>query len=715
MDGVTSAPKRTSREHSTTAVTTTTLPMLKRLLEFSPDAMVAIDQDGSIVLANPQIYTLFCASPDQLLGQPLERLLPERLRAQHIAHRMAYLAAPHARPMGIGLNLVGQRQDGAEFPVDISLRPFMIKRQLYAIAAIRDVSAQRQWERERATLITRLRLQTDLLDLAHDAILVRDAANRILVWNKGAEELYGWTAQEALGRVTHVLFKTRFPASPASIQAQLDREGAWEGELTHTRPDGRVVIVESRQVVVRGDDGDLSAILEINRDITARRRIEEAESATHANALVRLSFLQQLLDALPNGVYVVHGPDARLVLANRAAASVWGAVWTPEQPMREFLETHGILLTDSVGRPLPLEEWATSRALRRGEASLQIQETIHRPLGDALPILVNAVPLSFSYWRSVEERSSLASAPVDIGRWRDAHEGEPETREANPNTGEPLALVIQQDVRSLKEIEYVKDEFIGLAAHELRGPIAALKVAVGTLLFQSQQKHNAPLMEWQHEMLQELDLATDRLTSLTDDLLDVTRVQAGQMRLNQRPSDIVSLVRRVAQRAQTSSSLHQIDVAIVPFGRKGRREPQSQSDATRKVMVNIDPSRIDQVLTNLVMNAIKYSPEGGPIQIMLALPNARAGQGANPGSQFLEIQVRDQGIGIPTHQHSLIFGRFMRADNARIAGITGTGLGLYLCRELIQRHDGQIWFESAEGAGTTFFVTLPFDAAQQAQ
>ena len=116
---------------------------------------------------------------------------------------------------------------------------------------------------------------------------------------------------------------------------------------------------------------------------------------------MQLTFLQQLLDALPNGVYVVHGRDARLVLANRAATSAWGAVWRREQPMQEFLQQHRILLTDAQGQPIVTEQWATIRALRHGDTTLQLQETIHRSQGDALPIVVNAVPLTFSYWQSL--------------------------------------------------------------------------------------------------------------------------------------------------------------------------------------------------------------------------------------------------------------------------------------------------------------------------
>ncbi len=203
-------------------ITTTTHTALKQLVDLSPDALLVIDEQGMITHANAALAQLFGFALDQVLSQPLEALLPERIRNAHIPHRSAYLAAPHTRPMGVGLDLVGLRQDGSEFPVDISLRPCAIKGQFYIIAAIRDVSAQRQLERERTELLRRLQLQSNLINLAHDAILVRDLANRILEWNRGAEELYGWSAKEAIGQVTHILFKTRFPMALSTIHAQLE-------------------------------------------------------------------------------------------------------------------------------------------------------------------------------------------------------------------------------------------------------------------------------------------------------------------------------------------------------------------------------------------------------------------------------------------------------------------------------------------------------------
>ena len=698
------------RQH--TAITATTHSALKQLVDLSPDALLVIDDQGVIVYANAAVAALFGATLDGIVSQPLETLLPDRIRSAHVTHRSAYLAHPHTRPMGIGLDLVGRRQDGDEFPVDISLRPCAIKGRLYVIAAIRDVSAQRAWERERAELLSRLRLKSDLINLAHDAILVRDLANRILEWNTGAEELYGWSAQEALGHVTHILFKTRFPTALATIQTQLQREGRWEGELIHTRPDGRTVVVESRQVLIRDGDGHPSAILEINRDITERRQMEEAESSAQANTLAQLAFLQQLLDALTNGVYVVHGHDARLVLANRAAESSWGAVWRPDQPMQEFVDQHRIRLTDAQGRPLPPEEWVTMRALREGAPILHFQEVIHRPHGDALPVLVNVTPLTFSYWQRVGMAPSTedARASMASGATQDAGH-------------EPLALVIQQDVHVLKEAEYLKDEFIGLAAHELRTPVAALKGAVGTLLLHTSQGRGSPLADWQQEMLQDIDVATDRLTELSDELLDVTRLQAGHLRLYPSPINLVPFVRRIIDRLQTTTYRHQLTLKVAPSGArpsqskpatKRAAQPGAVHAADAEIIASVDATRIEQVLLNLLSNAIKYSPAGGPITISMAWRSPKM-DGSTPhdmGDDWVEIGIQDHGIGIPLEQQRLIFGRFVRADNAREAGIHGSGLGLYISRGLIEQHGGALWFESQEGKGTTFFLTLPVTPTQ---
>ena len=650
----------------TTATSAASAPMritsagLSQLLNISPDALLVVDQAGSIVLANEQTTALFGYSGDELQQLSLEALMPVRFRAIHTGHRQHFFSAPRPRPMGVGLQLFGLRKDGTEFPVDISLRPLLLDDKLHVIGAMRDMTQQQRFEQERVQRLQEIRLQTELINLARDAIIVRDPVNRVLFWNRGAEELYGWNSQEVLGHLAQTLLKTHVPGTAAAIDEQLERTGHWEGELTHTHRTGSLILVESRQVLVRDEQGQAAAFLEINRDITQRRSAEQVEQQVHASTAARLTFLQHVLDALPSSIYLVYGPDARLLLANRAASRVWGAEWPIDQPMQNFLAAHQIRLHDIQGRLLLPDHYATLRAVRSGETVLQHQEIIRHPDGSSLPVLVNAVRLS------VQPPLLSAAAETDQLRWETT----------------PVALVMHQDVTSLKEAEALKDEFVGIAAHELRTPLAALKGYADMLVLQTRRGHGLPLAEWQQEALEEIEQATARLVTLTEDLLDVTRLQAGRLQLHRTPINVVDLVQRIAAQLQQGTTRHRLEVC-----------------APRTALVaDIDPERIEQVLTNLIGNAIKYSPDGGEVIITVWEETT---------TQAVGISVKDHGIGIPRHQHAQIFGRFMRADNATTWGISGTGLGLYLCRELVERHEGRLWFESEEGAGSTFSFTLP--------
>jgi len=242
---------------------------------------------------------------------------------------------------------------------------------------------------------------------------------------------------------------------------------------------------------------------------------------------------------------------------------------------------------------------------------------------------------------------------------------------------------LEERERALRqEAERLKDEFISIAAHELRTPLAILKGFAQTLLVQTARGNGPVLADWQEEALHGIDQATARMVELTEDLLDVTRLQAGRLALHLEAIDLIALVKRVMSRLQMTTEQHPITI----------------NTPLEYLVVHVDPRRIEQVISNLISNAIKYSPAGGMIEVTI---------NEESEAQTALLSVRDHGIGIPAHQQSLVFGRFARADNARAYGIGGTGLGLYLCRELTERQGGQIWFESTEGQGSIFFVSLP--------
>ena len=394
-------------------------------------------------------------------------------------------------------------------------------------------------------------------------------------------------------------------------------------------------------------------------DVTEARKLL-IERQAHAETDARRALLQTVIDELPSGVYLVSGRDARLVLANRAVTEVWGAAWTYGQPMSDFLKTNGIRVFHIDGRPMALEDLATLRAVQTGESVHHYQETIVHRDGTTLPILANAVAID----------------PQVLGLYPQ------EETTSGSKMPEPAAIVVQQDVTALKEAERLKDEFIGIAAHELRTPLAVVKGFAQTLIVQTAHGKGPELADWQMEAIQDIDQATSRLVELTEDLLDVTRLQAGRLQLQFEPTDLVALLQRTIRRFRVTTEVHQIALET----------------AEENIVVTIDPRRIEQVVSNLISNAIKYSPDGGNIEIAVR---------EDKRASTAMLCVRDYGIGIPAYQQGRIFSRFMRADNAHDHNIGGTGLGLYLCRELVERHNGRIWFESLEGQGSTFYVSLP--------
>jgi signal transduction histidine kinase len=233
-----------------------------------------------------------------------------------------------------------------------------------------------------------------------------------------------------------------------------------------------------------------------------------------------------------------------------------------------------------------------------------------------------------------------------------------------------------------KEAERIKNEFIGIATHELRDPLAVLKGYAQMLIMQIKRGKGPEFTESQKQMLQEIDHSINNLVELANDLLDVARLQAGVLVLQFEPTDLVALVRRVTERLQMTTMQHTLSI----------------ESTLSSLPLSLDVRRMEQVFSNVIGNAIKYSPDGGDIEI--AIREARE-------AQEVVISIRDHGIGIPLHEQGRIFERFARASNSGAHRIGGTGLGLYLSREIVERHTGRIWFESVQGQGSIFFIALP--------
>jgi signal transduction histidine kinase len=245
---------------------------------------------------------------------------------------------------------------------------------------------------------------------------------------------------------------------------------------------------------------------------------------------------------------------------------------------------------------------------------------------------------------------------------------------------------LRERYEQLKELDRMKSQFLSIASHELKTPITAmsgfLQVALRRVRRLSQGDAAAPVAEGLRGITDQLEIVyrqTGKLARLVDELLDVSRIQTGRIEFRYGDVDLSELANEVATRMQLTTTTHEISV---------RRDSAN--------IVTADRDHLEQVLNNLLTNAIKYSPSGGSITIEV-----------RPDDGGVRLSVTDEGIGIPEKELEAIFGLFYRSPDRAARDAAGMGLGLYISKEIVVRHGGRIWAESAGTRGSVLHVVIP--------
>ena len=378
---------------------------------------------------------------------------------------------------------------------------------------------------------------------------------------------------------------------------------------------------------------------EVTQALAREREQSEISAALRVKAEREHQRLQATIETVPVALVIVDAETGRIVLRNRTAGALIGH--EPDEAAAREAYWRAFAVTTRDGTPVDVRAWGAERVLR-GQVIVGEELVVQHPDGRAIPILVSAAPLY-----------------EDNGRI----------------TGGVAAF---QDITGLYEVDRLKSEFVSIVSHELRTPLTSIKGALQLLI--DEQFASDP----DHAMLLNVALSnTERLVRIINDILDISKIEAGRLELNARPHAVAEVVKQSLQNVE-------------PIARGARVALRADVEAGVPA-VQVDLDRAIQVVVNLLSNALKAAPPHS--EVTLAARRAVDG--------FVAFSVTDRGRGIAPDKIGLLFQKFQQLDGANTRKARGTGLGLAIVKALVEMQGGEVSVESTVGRGSTFTVTVP--------
>jgi PAS domain S-box-containing protein len=668
--------------------------LVDRVLDY---AIFLLTPDGHIRSWNAGAERLKGYTADEIIGDSFERFYPPEAREAGLPRRLLAIAASEGRVENEGWRV---RKDGSRFWADVVITAlFDDAGSLRGFAKVtRDLTERRAAEEQLRRSEERFRT---LIDSVKDyAIFVLSTDGTVLSWNQGAQQLKGYVPQEIIGQSFERFYppEAREAGLPKRLLAIAAAEGRVENEGWRVRKDGSLFWADVVITALRDERGELIGYAKVTRDLTDRHQAEHDRAARLAaeHAAERIERLQVATAAL---AAASRPEQAAAVLTDVAARALEATVAAVAVPIEDnarlevldvrasrpsILRAHQKLGSDE---PYPLTyAWRTHQML-----FLQARDQVASKCPELAPLLTRSAMGAWAAIPLAVDGRSLGVLGLAFATTRALNTDERSFLLALAEVGAQAmdrARLYASERLARTEAEAAvraQDEFLSVAAHELRTPVAAVKVTAQLAERTMARGRLEPERMAAH--LQRIGNAADRLAALIEDLLDVSRLRTGRIRLRCEPIDVRALLDEIVGRYIATETRHRF----------------SLSSPEDPLIVEADPLRVEQVIENLLSNAVKYSPNGGTIQLRLA----RAGDGAS-------LTITDQGIGVPAGQEGRIFEAFGRGSNAADQQIQGLGLGLAICRQLVEVHGGRIWATSpGVDQGTTFSVWLPSVAAVQ--